>query len=104
VAQLTNSPGAASKAPGLESLPQVLEFLQDLYCDSSTAERLPAFLRQYGIKIEPYQPADQAPEIQDHFDFEEGYGEGSITCTMLRPALLSDGQLLSRGRVVLPTT
>lgn len=105
--------------PKLEDHARILEFLQDLLgwyqrnkdklpnviansLEVRFEEQLPDLFSEYKIQVCSF-PAEGVGNKLDFFEFEDEVGEPRLTMpVMIRPALLKEGEVLLRGRVIEP--
>ena len=95
---------------GIEELPEVLNFLQQLWGASlienplmtlELTKLVPQILMDQGIRAQDYQQNNEHSS-RDYFDFEPSIDRSAKDYVTLIPALLKGDRLLRRGRVIEP--
>jgi hypothetical protein len=102
-----------AEIPDLRAHPDLIEFLQHLAGDLANhdqatllkrVERVPSILGDYDIDVETYDPGKVSPsglQAKELFHFERAHERDGAGCQTLTPALISNGRVVARGRVLI---
>lgn len=109
-----DSQSRAADTSSIESFPELLLVLQDILGEAllndarltlKRSRELPGVLARFGVHVRSYGGEHGTPnrlEPDDLFDTEPNLNRNATETVMLKPALVRNGKVLLRGRLVTP--